>query len=86
VTDCEIQLFENLALEHMYPLYGKAIGLARNAADAEDLVQQTYASAYCAFEQFDKNSDFTKWLCEILMRVHINLMSKQSLNVDAITQ
>ncbi len=76
MTDCDIQLFENLALEHMDHLYGTAIGLARNAQDAEDLVQQTYAQACCVFEQFDKNSDYDKWLNGILVQVNTELSNK----------
>ena len=70
--DSENQLFENLAIKHMDNLYSKAIRLVRSAKGAEDLVQQTYASAYCVFEQFDKNSDFNKRLNEILMLIYTN--------------
>jgi len=71
MSENEKQLFENLAIEHMDSLYSRAIGLAGNAEAAEGLVQQTYSSAFCAFEQFDKNNDFNIWLHEILMLIHM---------------
>lgn len=63
------QLFVNLAIEHMDSLYSRAIRLVGSAERAEGLVQQTYTSAFCAFEQFNKNSDFNKWLKETLILV-----------------
>jgi len=70
MSDDDKQLFENLAIEHMDSLYSRAIRLAKSAEVAEGLVQQTYASAFSAFEQFDKNNDFNKWLEEILMLIY----------------
>ncbi len=66
------QLFEDLAIEYMDNLYSNAIRLVKSAKTAEDMVQQTYAVAFCVFEQFDKKSDFNKWLNEILMLVYKN--------------
>jgi len=68
----EKQIFENLALKHMDNLYSKATRLVGNAEGAEILVQQTYATAFVAFERFDKNSDFNTWQNEILMLVYLN--------------
>jgi len=76
MSDSEKQLFENLAFEHMDSLYSKAIRLARSQEGAEDLVQQTYASAFGVFEQFDIRSDFNKWLNEILMCTYSTLSKK----------
>ena len=72
MSDSKKQLFESLAIKHMDNLYSKAIRLARSAKEAEYLVQQTYMSAYCVFEQFDKNSDFDNWLNEILMLIYMD--------------
>jgi len=82
MSDSEKQLFENLAIEHMDSLYSKAIRLARNSEVAEDLVQQTYASAFCVFDQFDKSDNFNKWLNEILMRTYSPLSKKYSENFN----
>jgi RNA polymerase sigma-70 factor, ECF subfamily len=70
MSDSEKQLFENLAIEYMDDLYSNAIRLASCTEGAEFLVQETYASAFCGFERFDKKSDFNKWLSGILMVVY----------------
>jgi DNA-directed RNA polymerase specialized sigma24 family protein len=38
--------FTDVAMEHMPGLYSAALRMTRNAADAEDLVQETYLKAY----------------------------------------
>jgi len=41
--------FTEVAMEHMPGLYSAALRMTRNAADAEDLVQETYLKAYRAY-------------------------------------
>ncbi|MDJ0106616.1 sigma factor, partial [Rhodococcus erythropolis] len=44
-----IARFERDALPLLDQLYGAALRMTRNPADAEDLVQETYVKAYTAF-------------------------------------
>ena len=44
--------FETDALSHLDSLYGTALRLTRNEADAQDLVQDTYVKAFRARKQF----------------------------------
>ena len=44
--------FEADALSHLDSLYGTALRLTRNEADAQDLVQDTYVKAFKAYRQF----------------------------------
>ena len=44
--------FEADALAYVDQLYGAALRMTRNPADAEDLVQEAYAKAFAAFHQF----------------------------------
>jgi len=46
-------VFSDLAMEYMPALYTAALRMTRNAADAEDLVQETYLKAYRAFATFE---------------------------------
>lgn len=66
------QLFEGLASNNMDDVYSKAIRLTGSAEKAEILVQKTYAHAFNAFEKFDKNADFNKWLIALLILVFVN--------------
>lgn len=61
--------FEREALPHMRSLYGTAYRLTRNAADAEDLVQETFLRAYRAFAGYTPDTNARAWLYTILYRV-----------------
>jgi RNA polymerase sigma-70 factor (ECF subfamily) len=64
--------FADLAMEHMPALYTAALRMTRNAADAEDLVQETYLKAYRAFDSFTEGTNLKAWLYRILTNTYIN--------------
>lgn len=66
------QSFRERALQHIDGLYGYAMTLARNHAEAEDLVQETYLRAMQAFERLRPNSNLKSWLFTILRNVRLN--------------
>ncbi|MDA8312373.1 MAG: sigma-70 family RNA polymerase sigma factor [Actinomycetota bacterium] len=65
-------LFAEQAMEHMPALYTAALRMTRNAADAEDLVQETYLKAYRAFDSFTEGTNLKAWLYRILTNTYIN--------------
>jgi len=65
-------LFEAQALPYLDQLYGAALRMTRNPADAEDLVQETYAKAFAAFHQFKQGTNLKAWLYRILTNTFIN--------------
>jgi len=71
------QRFEVEAMPLLDQLYGAALRMTRNPADAEDLVQETFAKAYAAFHQFKPGTNFKAWLYRILTNTFINSYRKK---------
>ncbi len=69
--------FERDALPLIDQLYGAALRTTRNPADAEDLVQETFAKAYSAFHQFKPGTNLKAWLYRILTNTYINSYRKK---------
>ena len=66
------QVFRENALHYLDGLYGYAMSLTHNRADAEDLVQETYLRAMSAFERLRPNSNLKSWLFTILRNIYLN--------------
>jgi RNA polymerase sigma-70 factor (ECF subfamily) len=64
--------FSEQAMPLMDGLYGAALRMTRNPADAEDLVQETYLKAYRAFHTFQQGTNLKAWLYRILTNTYIN--------------
>ena len=64
--------FEAEALSHADALYRTARRVTRNAADADDLVQDTYLKAFRAAGRFEQGSNLRAWLFTILMNTWRN--------------
>jgi RNA polymerase sigma-70 factor, ECF subfamily len=60
-------------LAHLNALYGFARWLARNPADAEDLVQETMLKGLRARSSFEPGTNLRAWLFTILRRTFLNL-------------
>ena len=77
-TDAERQTrFERDALPYLDQLYSAAMRMTRNPADAEDLVQETFAKAYGSFHQFKPGTNLKAWLYRILTNTFINTYRKK---------
>jgi RNA polymerase sigma-70 factor (ECF subfamily) len=64
--------FERDAMPMLDQLYGAALRMTRNPADAEDLVQETFLKAYSAFHTFRPGTNLKAWLYRILTNTYIN--------------
>ncbi|CAB0589956.1 RNA polymerase sigma factor RpoE [Corynebacterium diphtheriae] len=69
--------FERDALPLLDQLYGGALRMTRNPADAEDLVQETYVKAYQAFNSFSEGTNLKAWLYRIMTNTYINSYRKK---------
>ncbi|MGL5405620.1 MAG: sigma-70 family RNA polymerase sigma factor [Propionibacteriaceae bacterium] len=69
-------VFEHEAMSHLDALYGAALRYTRNKADAEDLVQDTYAKAFAHWRQFAQGTNLKAWLYRILTNTYISSYRK----------
>ena len=72
-TDAELTArFERDAIPLLDQLYGGALRMTRNPADAEDLLQETMVKAYAGFRSFKEGTNLKAWLYRILTNTFIN--------------
>ncbi|MFQ5850953.1 MAG: sigma-70 family RNA polymerase sigma factor [Candidatus Binatia bacterium] len=69
----ERERFSHEALDHLDHLYRVAFHLAREPAEARDLVQETYLRALDSFEQFSPGTNMKAWLTRILYNFFLDL-------------
>src|SRR6202044_1306280 len=69
--------FEHDVLPFLDQLYSAGLRMTRNPADAEDLVQETFAKAYASFHQFQPGTNLKAWLFRILTNTFINSYRKK---------
>ena len=76
-TDAErAERFERDAMGYLDQLYGAALRMTRNPADAADVVQETYAKAFSSFDQFTPGTNLNALLYRILTNTYINTYRK----------
>src|SRR6478736_9937497 len=77
-TDAELTArFERDAIPLLDQLYGGALRMTRNPADAEDLLQETMVKAYAGFRSFREGTNLKAWMYRILTNTYINSYRKK---------
>ncbi|WP_141577890.1 MULTISPECIES: sigma-70 family RNA polymerase sigma factor [unclassified Actinomadura] len=69
--------FQRDVLPFLDQMYSAALRMTRNPADAEDLVQETFAKAFASFHQFKEGTNLKAWLYRILTNTFINSYRKR---------
>ncbi len=78
LTDAELaEAFQDQAMPFIDQLYAAALRMTRKPADAQDLVQETYAKAFAAFRGFTQGTNVKAWLYRILTNTFINTYRKK---------
>jgi RNA polymerase sigma-70 factor (ECF subfamily) len=70
-AECDAN-FSQVAISYLDGLYGYAMSLCHNPAEAADLTQETYLRAVRAFGQLAPDSNLKSWLYTIMRRVWLN--------------
>jgi RNA polymerase sigma-70 factor, ECF subfamily len=86
LTEQDKERFQAEALPLLDSLYGAALRMTRNPADAEDLVQEAMLRAYRAFDRFEPGTNLKAWLCRILTNAYINTYRKKQREPRKISQ
>src|SRR6195256_4932209 len=77
-SDAELTArFERDAIPLLDQLYGGALRMTRNPADAEDLLQETMVKGYAGFRSFREGTNLKAWLYRILTNTYINSYRKK---------
>jgi RNA polymerase sigma-70 factor (ECF subfamily) len=69
--------FERDVVPLLPNLYGAALRLTRNPADAEDLIQETSLRAFRGFAGFTEGTNLRAWMYRILTNTFINSYRKK---------
>jgi RNA polymerase sigma-70 factor (ECF subfamily) len=64
--------FADDAMPFAPQLFGTALRMTRNRADAEDLVQETMLKGFRSYESFEAGTNLRAWLFRILTNTFIN--------------
>jgi len=76
--------FESEALPHADLLYNYALRMTTNAADADDLVQETFLKAFRFWEKYEKGTNIRAWLFRIMKNSYINRYRRESKEPDTV--
>ncbi len=78
--------FQEEALPLLDSLYGGALRMTRNPADAEDLIQETMLRAYRSFDRFEAGTNLKAWLFRIMTNAYINTYRKKQREPQKVSQ
>ena len=77
VRDGDDEAFRLLVERHSRSIYRSAFRITGNAADADDVVQETFLRSYRAMNSFDARASFTTWLHRIAINCSLDLIDSR---------
>jgi RNA polymerase sigma-70 factor (ECF subfamily) len=70
------EAYQKEAVPHLDALYGTALRMTKDEADAEDLVQEAMLKAYRYFDKYENGTNCKAWLFKIMTNTFINRYRK----------
>lgn len=77
VRQGEDDAFRIIVERHSRPIYRAAYRITANAADADDVVQETFLRAYRALANFDARATLATWLHRIAINCALDLIDSR---------
>src|SRR5690554_469865 len=82
----EVALYEIIIRRYNPYLFRIGRTYAFNHADTEDLMQETYLSAYSSLNKFENRSSFKTWLVRIMLNHCYHRRHKHSFQMEVMTE
>jgi RNA polymerase sigma-70 factor (ECF subfamily) len=79
------QAFGDLMRRHQKRIYRLAVHLLRDAAEAEDVTQETFVRAYGALDRFDGRSEAFTWMYRIAVNLSLNAIRARKSDRKAVS-
>jgi RNA polymerase sigma factor (sigma-70 family) len=78
--------FKELYLQYAKAMFNTSLRIVNNAADAEDIVQESFIDAFRNIEGFNYQSTFGAWMKRIVINKSINHLRNKKLKLVDIAQ
>ncbi|HET6996048.1 MAG TPA: RNA polymerase sigma factor [Chitinophagaceae bacterium] len=82
----DVQSYETLYRQYAKAMFNTSMRIVNNTPDAEDVLQESFASAFQYLDRFDYSSSFGAWLKRIVVNNSINLLRRRKLAFIDITE
>lgn len=63
-------------------MFNTALRITGNTADAEDILQESFADAFVQLQRFENKATFGAWLKQIVVNKSIGWMKKQKIHLE----
>lgn len=71
----DVQAFEELVVLHQHRVFGVALRMLENGAEAEEIAQETFVRAYGSLAEFRGDAKLSTWLYAIVSRLCLNRLA-----------
>lgn len=75
----DVQSYETLYRQYAKAMFNTSLRIVNNTFDAEDVLQESFASAFQHLDRFDYSSSFGAWLKRIVVNNSINVLRRRKL-------
>jgi len=75
----DVQSYETLYRQYARSMFNTSLRIVNNVSDAEDVLQESFASAFQHLDRFDYTSTFGAWLKRIVVNNSVSVLRRRKL-------